>query len=64
MRCYVLFGAVWRGVFEMKLSEFDMWFRMFALLGLGISMAMAAGGWFAIAAICAAIFLEPYKWQS
>jgi hypothetical protein len=45
----------------MKLSEFDMWLRMFALLGLGISMAMAVGGWFAMAAVCAALFLEPYK---
>ena len=44
------------------MKDFDMWLRMFALLGLGISMAMAAGEWFAISAICAAIFLEPYKW--
>lgn len=47
----------------MKLGEFDMWIRVLALLGLGISMTMApVSGWFAIAAVCAAIFLEPQKW--
>jgi|688.fasta_scaffold585429_3 hypothetical protein len=47
---------------SMKLGEIDMWFRVLALLGLGISMTMAAGGWFAMAAVCAALFLEPQKW--
>jgi hypothetical protein len=41
----------------------ELWIRMFALLGLGISMVMATSGWFAMAAICAAIYLEPYRWQ-
>lgn len=45
------------------MSQFDMWLRILALLGLGISLAAAPiSGWLAIAAVCAAIFLEPQKW--
>jgi hypothetical protein len=46
------------------MSQLEMWLRVIALLGLGVSLASApVSGWFAIAAVCAAIFLEPQKWH-
>jgi hypothetical protein len=45
------------------MREFDMWFRLCALLGCGICTGVSTGDFFTTTAvILALIFLEPYKY--